>query len=290
MQELEKLIDHRDRVQKLYDKAYDWVLDNGPNIIAGLIILFVGLWLIRVLKNRIRAQMSKREIHSSLQPFFLSVSIIGLDVLLIISVMQIMGIGISLFTTVLGAFTVAAGLALSGTFQNFAGGILILLLKPFELEDSILAQGQDGKVVSIQIFYTVLLTADNKTVIIPNGKLFNEVITNVTREGKRRLDFELKLEYAADVDEVKRVIYNAIKKTKNILDTPATAVGVFALELDGVRFTVRVWVEPAHFLSAKLELQENVVKDLKAAGVKLPGIALPSPLPVEEKDPDTDNK
>jgi small conductance mechanosensitive channel len=273
--------DHK--IQALYDKAYDWVLSNGPRIIIGLIILFIGLWLIRLLKTRIRAQMSKKEVHSSLQPFFLSVSIIGLNILLVVVVMQIMGFGIDLFTTVLGAFTVAAGLALSGTFQNFAGGILILLLKPFELDDSILAQGQDGKVISIQIFYTVLLTADNKTVIIPNGKLFNEVITNVTREGKRRLDFELKLEYAADVDAVKAVIFKAIKETSNLMATPAAGVGVIALELDGVRFTVRVWVEPANFLSAKLELQERIVKDLKAAGVKLPGVALPTPPPAEEE-------
>jgi small conductance mechanosensitive channel len=262
--QIEKLDVHRNRIEKLYDKAYDWMLDHGPSIIAGLIILLVGLWLIRVLKTRILAQMSKKEVHSSLQPFFLSVSIIGLNILLIVSVMQIWGFGISLFTTVLGAFTV------------------ILLLKPFELDDSIIAQGQDGKVISIQIFYTVLLTADNKTVIIPNGKLFNEVITNVTREGKRRLDFELKLEYAADVDKVKEVINAAIKKTKNILTTPASNVGVIALELDGIRFSVKVWVEPAYFLSAKLELQEQVIKDLKAAGVKLPGMALPvSPPPVE---------
>jgi small conductance mechanosensitive channel len=129
----------------------------------------------------------------------------------------------------------------------------------------------------------VLLTADNKTVIIPNGKLFNEVITNVTREGKRRLDFELKLEYAADVDAVKAVIFKAIKETSNLMATPAAGVGVIALELDGVRFTVRVWVEPANFLSAKLELQERIVKDLKAAGVKLPGVALPTPPPAEEE-------
>lgn len=272
------------KLEKFYDKAYDWVFTHGPNIIVGFIILFVGLWLIRVLKTRIRAQMSKKEIHSSLQPFFLSLSITGLNILLVVVVMQIMGIGISLFTTILGAFTVAAGLALSGTFQNFAGGILILLLKPFDLGDSILAQGQDGVVTSIQIFYTVILTADNKTVIIPNGKLFNEVITNVTREGKRRVDFELKLEYAVDVDEVKAVIYKSIKTTKNILSTPASSVGVIALELDGIRFTVRVWAEAANFLSAKIDLQERVIKDLKAAGVKLPGVVLPAPPPPAGED------
>src|SRR6201999_2585971 len=113
--------------------------------------------------------------------------------------------------------SVAAGLALSGTFQNFAGGVLILLLKPFELDDNIIAQGQDGKVVSIQIFYTVLITPDNKTIIIPNGKLFNEVIVNVTREGKRRLDFEVKLAYAADIDKEKKIMLDAIRSSEDIL-------------------------------------------------------------------------
>jgi small conductance mechanosensitive channel len=185
--------------------------------------------------------------------------------------MNIIGFQLTIFTTIIGAFSVAAGLALSGTFQNFAGGVLILLLKPFEVEDNIIAQGQDGKVTAIQIFYTVLITADNKTVIIPNGKLFNEVIVNVTREGKRRLDFELKLGYAVNVDQVKEVINKSIINTPNILKVPATRVGVIALELDGIRFTVNVWVEPANFLIAKIDLQEKIIKDLYAAGIKLPG-------------------
>ena len=186
---------YNNKLEKLYDKAYDWVLNHGPNIIIGIILLFVGLWLIKWLKSRIRSHMSKKEIHSSLQPFFLSLSVTALYILLVLLVLSIIQFPISSFTAILGGFTVALGLALSGTFQNFAAGILILLLKPFELDDSIVAQGQDGRVTSIQIFYTVLLTADNKTVIIPNGKLFNEVIVNVTREGKRRLDFEVKVGY-----------------------------------------------------------------------------------------------
>jgi small conductance mechanosensitive channel len=152
-----------------------------------MILFFGGLWFIRFLRSRLKLRMSQRKVHSSLQPFFLSLTITSLYILLIIVVMNIIGFQLTIFTTIIGAFSVAAGLALSGTLQNFAGGVLILLLKPFEVDDSIIAQGQDGKVTSIQIFYTVLITADNKTVIIPNGKLFNEVIVNVTREGKRRL-------------------------------------------------------------------------------------------------------
>nr|WP_245770792.1 mechanosensitive ion channel family protein [Mucilaginibacter polytrichastri] len=216
--------------------------------------------------------MSQRQVHSSLQPFFLSLTITSLYFLLIIFVMEIVGIELTIFTTVIGAATVAAGLALSGTLQNFAGGILILLLKPFDLDDNIIAQGQDGVVTSIQIFYTVVLTGDNKTVIIPNGKLFNEVIVNVTREGKRRLDIEIKLGYAADSEQVKQIIQDAIKAMPNILKTPATNVGIVSLEIDGIKYVVQVWVNPKDFLRTKIDLQERIIKDLRAASVKLPGM------------------
>jgi small conductance mechanosensitive channel len=259
-------------LKEFYQQFHLWLVHRGPNYAAGIILFFIGLWFIKFLRARLRTRMLQRRVHSSLQPFFLSLTITSLYVLLIISVMNIIGFELTIFTTIIGAFSVAAGLALSGTFQNFAGGVLILLLKPFELDDSIIAQGQDGKVTSIQIFYTVLLTADNKTVIIPNGKLFNEVIVNITREGKRRLDFELKLGYAVNVDQVKEVIEGAIKATPGILNEPSTRVGVIALELDGIRFTVNVWVEPANFLSAKITLQETIIKSLSAAGVKLPGM------------------
>lgn len=264
-------------IEDFYTVARNWVILNGARLILAAIVFFIGLWLIKILRNTIRNRMSQNKVHSSLQPFFLSLSITALYVALIILVMEILGTSLNFFGTILGAGTVAIGLALSGTFQNFAGGVLILLLKPFELNDNIMAQGQDGIVTSIQIFYTVIITPDNKTVIIPNGKLFNEVITNVSREGRRRLDFELKLEYAVDVDQVKEIINQAIKSTPNLLDKPAATVGVFALELDGIKFTVRVWVKPSNFLASKLALQEKVIKDLRTAGVKLPGVALPEP-------------
>lgn len=255
---------------KFYDKAYDWILDIGPRIIIGLIILIIGLWLIKILRTRLRTQMSKKKVHSSLQPFFLSLCITSLYVLLIIFVMNVVGLQLSVFTTIIGGFTVAVGLALSGTFQNFAGGILILLLKPFEVYDNIQAQGKEGLVTSIQLFYTVLLTADNKTIIIPNGKLFNEVIVNVTREGKRRLDFEVKLAYAADIDKAKQIMLEAIKTTDKLLLDPEPRVGLIGLESDSVRFTVNVWLYPADYLNAKIALQEKIIKNLAAAGISFP--------------------
>ncbi|GAC1304506.1 MAG: mechanosensitive ion channel [Mucilaginibacter sp.] len=258
------------KFQEFYDQFHIWIVKNGQNYIFGLVVFFVGLWFIKMLRSRLRTRMSKRRVHSTLQPFFLSLTITGLYVLLIISVMQLIGFQLTIFTTIIGAFSVAAGLALSGTFQNFAGGVLILLLKPFDLDDFIVAQGQEGKVTSIQIFYTVLLTPDNKTIIIPNGKLFNEVIVNVSREGKRRLDFEVKLAYANDVDKAIQIIQDAIKSTSNILSDPAVRVGVIGLEVDSIRYTVNVWVLPDNFLTAKIALMEKIIKDLGAAGIAFP--------------------
>ncbi|MDF2431338.1 MAG: small conductance mechanosensitive channel [Mucilaginibacter sp.] len=258
------------KLQKIYDRAYDYLFTYGPNLLFGIIVFFIGLWVIKLLRSRLRERMSKRKVHSSLQPFFLSLTITALYILLIISVMEIIGLHMTVFTTIIGAFSVAAGLALSGTFQNFAGGVLILLLKPFNIDDYIQAQSQEGKVVSIQIFYTVLLTIDNKTIIIPNGKLFNEVIVNVSRENTRRLDFEIKLAYAADFDKAKQIILDAIKSTENILSDPPVRVGLIAMEIDSIKLTINVWVEPSNFLTVKMALLEKIFKNLGAAGIAFP--------------------
>ncbi|WP_448700819.1 mechanosensitive ion channel family protein [Mucilaginibacter sp. AW1-3] len=258
--------------QDLYDAAYNWILLNGPRLIFGIVIFFAGLWVIRFLKKRIRGQMSKKQVHSSLQPFFLSLAISALYVALVVLVFAIIGIQLTFFTAIIGAASVAAGLALSGTLQNFAGGVLILLLKPFTLDDNIIAQGVDGYVTAIEVFYTEVLTHDNKAVIIPNGKLFNEIIINVTREGKQRLDLELKFSYAVDTDQVMGIIAGAVKKTPEILTDHEPKIGLILLEADGFRVSVRVWVPTNRFTPIKFTLHDNIVKDIKAAGIKLPGM------------------
>lgn len=258
-------------VHKIYTQGYNWLLTHGPKIVFGIIFYLIGLWFVGILKKWMRGHMNRKSIHSSLQPFFLSLAITALHVVIAIAALQIMGFELTFFTAIISAATVAIGLALSGTFQNFAGGIMILLLRPFELGENIIAQGQDGTVTSIQIFYTVILTFDNKTVIIPNGKLFNEVIVNVSREGSRRLDVEIKLGFGVDIDQVKTTIDKSINEAQNILAEPARFIGIKLIEADGIRFTARVWVKPEHFLASKLDLQERILKDLKNAGVKLPG-------------------
>jgi small conductance mechanosensitive channel len=255
-----------------YNKSYLWLANRGPKLLIAIVVFLIGIWFIKFIRNRMTARMARREVHSSLQPFFLSLTITALHIVLVIVVMEIMDLELTIFTAILSAATVAAGLALSGTLQNFAGGIMILLLKPFDLGDNIIAQGQDGRVTSIQIFYTVVLTFDNKTVIIPNGKLFNEVIVNVSREGSRRLDLEIKLGFAVDPDQVIKTLSQSVDNTQNILISPKKYVGISQIDFDGIRFTVQVWVQPGNFGSAKLQLHERIIKDLKVAGIPLPGM------------------
>jgi small conductance mechanosensitive channel len=258
------------KAAKFYDEVYVWFINSGVRVITGIVIFLIGIWIIKVLRARLRAMMLNTKVHSSLQPFIFSLSIPALYVLLILLVIDILGLQLTMFTTILGAFSVAIGLSLSGTFQNFAGGVLILLLKPFEVDESIVAQGQEGKVTAILIFYTVLLTVDNKTIIIPNGKLFNEVIVNLSRESKRRLDFDVRLAYAADIDKAKEIILNAISLNGNILPDEPIRVGITSLEIDSIRVSVNVWIDPADYLTAKIALMERIIKDLSAAGVAFP--------------------
>jgi small conductance mechanosensitive channel len=261
------------KLDKFYTQAYDWILTVGPKILIGIIIVFIGIWLIRVLKKWLNHHLWKKDVTSSIRPFLVNLIITTLQILLGLAFMQVVGIQMTIFAAALGAFGVAAGLALSGTLQNFTSGILILLLKPFKVGDNIIAQGQEGSVFTIQIFFTVVKTFDNRTVIIPNSKLSNEVIINLSREGKRRLDIELKFSFGIDLAQVKSSIEGSIAAVTGLLKEPAHRIGISSVEADGYKVWINVWA-PAHgFNDVKLLLQERIINDLKGAGLKLPGVA-----------------
>ena len=261
------------QVDKLYDKAYDFILDKGPGILTGILILVIGLWLIRLFSKWLHRGMHKRDIDPSLKPFFISLCITVLRILLVISVMQIIGVQMTIFAALIGAIGVAAGLALSGTLQNFASGVLILLLKPFSVGDNIIAQGQEGTVTSIQIFYTIVTTFDNRTVVVPNSKLSNEVIINLSKEGTRRLDVEMKFNYGMDFNHIKQIINETIDESKDLLKTPERRIGVAALDEGGYKVSISIWLKAHGFNDAKFLFQENLMAKLKEADIKLPGIA-----------------
>lgn len=257
---------------KFYNQLYAWLFTVGPKILLGIIAIFVGLWLIRIVKKWLNVHLLKRDVTSSVRPFLVNLITISLQVLLVLGFMQIVGIQMTVFAAAVGAFGVAAGLALSGTLQNFTSGVLILFLKPFKVEDNIIAQSVEGTVSSIQIFFTVVKTFDNRTVIIPNSKLSNEIIINLSREGKRRMDIELKFNFAIDFNQVKNIISNSIGSVAGLLKDPAHRIGVLSIEPDGYKVLVNVWA-PAHgFQDVKLLLQQKIIEDMKANGIKLPGM------------------
>jgi small conductance mechanosensitive channel len=259
-------------LESLPDIIYNWAITQGPKIIAGIIILFIGLWLIRLILTWMHKGLHEKEVNSSVRLFLLSLLGVVLRVLLILGVMQVIGIPMTMFAAVIASFGVAVGLALSGTLQNFASGILILLLKPFTVGDNIVTQGLEGTVTSIQIFYTLVKTFDNRMVIVPNGKLSNEVIVNISREGIRRLDIEFKVPNAVDFKQVKAILDKTINSHEECLKTPERRIGLSLIELDGYRIAINVWVNAHGFHDTRLILLEAIMDELKAAGVKLTGM------------------
>lgn len=259
-------------IEKFYSRAYDWLLTFGPRFLIGMSVLFAGLWFIRVLARWSHNRMEKKDVNPTVKPFLLSLLTVALRVLLVIAVMQILGLQLTLFTALVGAFGVAAGLALSGTLQNFASGVLILLLKPFVVRDNIITQGQEGTVTSIQIFYTLVKTYDNQTLIIPNGQLSNNTIINITRQGNRRLDIDYKFSNGIDIKKVKAVINDIIDKYEDALLTPERRIGVAKLDPDGYTIAINVWVKAHGFEDKKMALQEALLQGIKDAGIKIQGI------------------
>jgi small conductance mechanosensitive channel len=259
-------------IEKFYNAAYAWLINYGPRFLLGMVVLFVGLWLIRLVLNRSHKGMHRQELDPTLKPFLLSLIGVALRILLFLGVMQIIGIQMTLFAALVGAFGVAIGLALSGTLQNFASGILIMLLKPFVVGDNILTQGIEGTVSSIQIFYTMVTTYDNRSVIFPNGMLSNNMIVNISRQGSRRLDMMYKFGNAVDIREAKKVIAGTIAKEERCLKTPEHRIGVSLLEADSFTLSIGVWVNAHGFEDMKLILQEAILQDLKDSDIKIGGL------------------
>jgi small conductance mechanosensitive channel len=253
-------------LDKFYARVYDWIIVFGPRFILGILTLIIGLWVVKLLIKWIHNGMHKRDVDPTAKPFLLSLVGVVLRVLLILGVMQILGIEMTLFTALVGAFGVAAGLALSGTLQNFASGIIILLVKPFVVGDNIVTQGLEGTVTSIQIFYTFVTTFDNRSVIVPNSKLSNEVIINISREGSRRLDIEIRFNYATDFEAAKALINSAIDRCENALSKPERRIGIASFDPEGYKVSVNVWVNAHGFQDTKLSLQEIILKNVRAAG------------------------
>jgi len=226
--------------QKYRDVLTTFFVSYGIKFIGALLILFFGLWIIQRLISFINVQMQKHEVDPSLRPFLRSVLSIALRILLIMAVISQLGMAITSILAVLGSAGLAIGLALQGSLSNFAGGVLILAAKPFRVGDNIEAQGVGGKVCMINILHTIIKTADNKTIYIPNGPLANSTITNFDIETNRRAEVRIVVQYENDIDLAKRLVLDIIKQDNLILKDPAPQVVSENTEI-GIAIITRVW-------------------------------------------------
>ncbi len=258
-------------MEDLSQQIYDIVMEYGPKLIGAIITLVLGMWIISILKNTIRKRMEKKEVDPSLRGFINSMLGIGLKLMLWIAVIGMVGVQMTSFIAILGAAGLAVGMALSGTLQNFAGGVMILMFKPFKVGNYITAQGHSGIVNEIQIFNTILKTPDNKTIIIPNGGLSTGSMINFSAEPMRRVDFTFGIAYGDDVDKAKAVLMKLIEADERILKEPAEPfIAVSELADSSVNLVVRVWAEAANYWGIYFGLTEQVYKTFDKEGLNIP--------------------
>lgn len=257
-------------IDRMLERLLSLSITAGKRILVAIIILVVGRLLIGLV-NRLVANMLRRQrIDASVQTFLRSLVKILLTVLLIISVIGALGINTTSFAALLASAGVAIGMALSGNLQNFAGGLVILLFKPYRVGDWIEAQGVQGLVKEIQIFHTVLTTADNKVVYIPNGSMSTAVVVNYTRNETRRVEWTIGIDYGEDVDKARDAISTALAGDSRILPDPAPAVVVGALADSSVNLIVRVWVKAEDYWPVYYETYKNIYATFNRLGIDFP--------------------
>lgn len=259
-------------VEQLVKMSEAWlpvVLEYSGKLTLALITMLIGWWLIGRLTSSVGRLLKMRQVDRALSSFICSLVGIVLKVLLLVSVASMIGVETTSFIAVIGAAGLAIGLALQGSLANFAGGVLIMLFRPFRAGDWIEAQGVSGSVDSIQIFHTTLKTADNKVVIVPNGSLSNGHITNYSRESTRRVDINLGIDYSSDIKQAREVLLN-IAKDPRVRQDPAPVVFVTGLGDSAINLSLRVWVATADFWPVTFAFTEQAKESLSEAGIGIP--------------------
>lgn len=254
-------------IGELIDKAVSF----GLKVLAALIIYGIGAWLIRKVKNILTRVFERKGTDAAVASFAMSITSIALTLILIIITIGVLGIDTSSFAALLAGGGMAIGLALNGTVQNFAGGIMLLIFKPFKSGDFIEAQGYSGTVSEVTITSTKLVTTDNRVIIIPNGALSNGTINNYSDQKFRRVDITVDVEYGSSSEEVKRILHSLIKDDSRILNEPAPPfIALSALKESGVQFTMRLWVNASDYWNVFFELTEEIYNELPKNGIKFP--------------------
>lgn len=248
----------------------NYLVPLGIKLVVAFLIFFVGRWLVKVIKNSLHRMMERRKTDVSLRSFLDSLISVLLNFILIIIIISVLGINTSSLVALLASAGLAVGMALSGTLQNFAGGVVIMIFRPFKVGDYISAQGQEGTVKEIQIFNTIIKTLDNKIITIPNGILSTGIMTNFGKEETRRVDWTFSISYGDDYDKAKAVLKNLCNDDTRILKNPEVFIELAKLNSSSVDITVRAWVKSADYWNVFFSMNEKVYKTFPAEGLNLP--------------------
>lgn len=258
------------RIETLVHQLIDWGVDVGGRIIGALLIFVIGRFAISLIKRMLNSFLTKRKVDAGIQSFVKSLVNILLTILLIIAVVGKLGVETTSFAALLASAGVAVGMALSGNLQNFAGGLIVLLLRPFKVGDFIEAQGVSGTVREIQIFHTILITGDNKEIYIPNGALSSGTVINYSREETRRIEWIFGVEYGESFDKVENTIRRVLATDSRILTTPEPFVALHALDASSVNVIVRVWVKNADYWDVYFNLNKQIYATFNQEGIGFP--------------------
>ncbi|HJY11189.1 MAG TPA: mechanosensitive ion channel domain-containing protein [Flavobacterium sp.] len=250
-------------------KFIDVLVDYAPKLVSAFLILFVGIYAIRLINRIITKVMVQRNLDPTLTKFLSDILIWALRILLFVTFISKLGIETSSFVAILGAMGLAVGLSLQGSLSNFAGGMLIIVFKPFKVGDTIEAQGVIATVSEIQIFVTKMLTANNQTVFVPNGALSNGTIINYSMQGERRADLTFAVSYDSDIKKAKEVLLDVLNKNPKVLKKPAPEVFVKNLTASAVEFSVRPWAKNVNYGVVFSETLENCKAALDEAGISV---------------------
>jgi len=257
-------------METLTQHGMDLIFDYGPSLILAIVTLIFGLIVIRWATKLVSSLMIARNLDESLRPFIRTLLNISLKTLLVISVLGMVGVEVTSFIAILGAASLAIGLALSGTLQNFAGGVIILAFKPYKVGDFIKTSGHSGTVNEIRVFNTILTTPDNVRIIIPNSELSNASLTNYSTESTRRIDFTFGIGYGDDIKNAKDVLKGLVDGDDRILNEPDPLIVVSELGDNSVNLLVRVWCNATDYSPLTFDLKEKVKLTFDEKGISFP--------------------
>lgn len=257
-------------IDQIIQQGITMAMDASKSVLIAFLIFIVGRYAIKLINKVVAQMLERRNVEPTIQSFLTSFINILLVILLIITIVSTLGVNTTSFAALLASAGVAVGMALSGNLQNLAGGIILLLFKPYKVGDYIDAQGVSGTVKAIQIFHTILTSVDNKELFIPNGALSSGNIVNYSKNPMRRVDFTVSVEYGTDIQKVKDVTLAIVGSDSRILQDPAPFIAVSQLADSSVDFTLRVWVDAANYWDVFFGMNERIYTEYNKQGIGFP--------------------